>query len=40
MEKLKIAIQARGRLNEESMKLIKDSGISLTIGRRKLVSKR
>jgi ATP phosphoribosyltransferase len=38
MEKLKIAIQARGRLNEESMKLIKDSGISLTIGRRKLVS--
>ncbi len=38
MEKLKIAIQARGRLNEESMKLIEDSGIGLTIGRRKLVS--
>ncbi len=38
MEKLKIAIQTRGRLNEESMKLIEDSGIGLTIGRRKLVS--
>ena len=38
MGKLKIAIQTRGRLNEESMKLIEDSGIGLTIGRRKLVS--
>ncbi|WP_372950307.1 ATP phosphoribosyltransferase [Mariniphaga sp.] len=38
MEKLKIAIQTKGRLNEDSMKLIQESGIDLTIGRRKLVS--
>ncbi len=38
MERLKIAIQTNGRLNEDSMKLIRESGISLTIGRRKLVS--
>ena len=38
MEKLKIAIQTKGRLNEDSMKLIKESGIDLAIGRRTLVS--
>jgi ATP phosphoribosyltransferase len=38
MEKLKIAIQTKGRLNEESMKLIQESGIDLPVGRRKLVS--
>lgn len=38
MEKLKIAIQTKGRLNEESMKLIHEAGISLSIGRRKLVA--
>ena len=38
MEKLKIAIQTKGRLNEDSMKLIKESGIDLAIGRRTLVA--
>jgi ATP phosphoribosyltransferase len=38
MEKLKIAIQTKGRLNEDSMKLIKESGIELAIGRRTLVA--
>lgn len=36
--KIKIAIQTKGRLNEESMELIRESGIDLTVGRRKLVS--
>ncbi|MFW5755897.1 MAG: ATP phosphoribosyltransferase [Tangfeifania sp.] len=38
MEKLKIAIQTKGRLNEDSMKLIRESGIDLNMGKRKLVS--
>jgi len=38
MEKLKIAIQTKGRLNEDSMELIRESGIDLTMGKRKLVS--
>ncbi|MFW5823265.1 MAG: ATP phosphoribosyltransferase [Tangfeifania sp.] len=38
MEKLKIAIQTKGRLNEDSMGLIRESGIDLSMGRRKLVS--
>jgi ATP phosphoribosyltransferase len=38
MEKLKIAIQTKGRLNEDSMKLIRESGIDLAIGRRTLVA--
>ncbi len=38
MEKLKIAIQTKGRLNEDSMDLIRESGIDLTAGKRKLVS--
>ncbi|MBN1337723.1 MAG: ATP phosphoribosyltransferase, partial [Bacteroidales bacterium] len=38
MNKLKIAIQTKGRLNEESMKLILESGIDLPVGRRKLLS--
>ena len=38
MEKLKIAIQTKGRLNEDSMELIRESGIDLNMGRRKLVS--
>ncbi len=38
MEKLKIAIQTKGRLNEDSMKLIKESGINLAVGRRTLVA--
>lgn len=38
MEKLKIAIQTKGRLNEDSMKLIRESGIDLVIGRRTLVA--
>ena len=38
MEKLKIAIQTKGRLNEDSMELIRESGIDLNMGKRKLVS--
>lgn len=38
MDKLKIAIQANGRLNDDSIKLLNESGIEITIGRRKLVS--
>jgi ATP phosphoribosyltransferase len=39
MDKLKITIQKEGRLNDKSLKLIEDCGISLTQeGRRRLVS--
>ncbi len=38
MEKLKIAIQTKGRLNEDSMQLIRESGIELAVGRRTLVA--
>ena len=37
-ETLKIAIQTKGRLNEESMKLVSGTGIQLISGRRKLIS--
>ena len=36
--KIKIAIQTKGRLNEESMNLINEAGIGLSVGRRTLVS--
>ncbi len=36
--KIKIAIQTKGRLNEDSMTLINEAGIGLSVGRRKLVS--
>ena len=36
--RLKIAIQTKGRLNEDSMQLIKEAGIDLNIGRRTLVA--
>lgn len=36
---LKIAIQAKGRLNEQSMSLLADAGISASSGNRKLISK-
>ncbi len=36
--RLKIAIQTKGRLNEDSMQLIEEAGIDLAVGRRKLVS--
>lgn len=36
---LKIAIQAKGRLNEESMALLADAGISAASGSRRLISK-
>lgn len=36
--RLKIAIQTKGRLNEESMKLIQEAGVDLEMGRRTLVS--
>jgi len=38
MEKIKIAIQTKGRLNEDSMALINEAGIGLTVGKRKLVA--
>ncbi|HOI48741.1 MAG TPA: ATP phosphoribosyltransferase [Prolixibacteraceae bacterium] len=37
-EILRMAIQAKGRLNEGSMKLMEEAGIDLIIGRRNLVS--
>ena len=36
--RLKIAIQTKGRLNEDSVKLIEETGIKLTMGKRQLVS--
>jgi ATP phosphoribosyltransferase len=36
--KIKIAIQTKGRLNEDSMALINEAGIGLSMGRRTLVS--
>lgn len=36
---LKIAIQAKGRLNDDSMSLLSDAGISASLGSRKLISK-
>ena len=35
---LRIAVQTKGRLNEDSMELLKESGIKLTQGKRKLIS--
>ena len=37
-EVLKIAIQTKGRLNEDSLKLINESGINLPLSTRKLIS--
>ena len=36
---MRIAIQAKGRLNEESMELLRESGISIDAGRRLLLSR-
>ena len=36
--KIKIAIQTKGRLNEDSMALINEAGIGLSLGKRTLVS--
>ncbi len=36
--KIKIAIQTKGRLNEDSMNLINEAGIGLSVGKRTLVS--
>jgi len=36
--RLKIAIQTKGRLNEDSIELIRESGIDLAVGKRKLIS--
>lgn len=38
METLKIAIQTKGHLNEDSLKLISETGIKLTVGKRKLIT--
>ena len=36
---IRIAIQAKGRLNEDSMALLADAGIDVTASKRKLVAK-
>jgi len=36
--KIKIAIQTKGRLNDDSMNLINEAGIGLSVGKRKLIS--
>ena len=36
MEKLKIAVQKSGRLHEDSLKMLKDCGISIDNGRDQL----
>ncbi len=38
MEKLRIAIQKSGRLSEKSVSILKEAGISVTNGERKLIS--
>ncbi len=38
MEKLKIAVQKSGRLSEKSLELIREAGIALNNGERKLIS--
>ncbi len=38
MRKLKIALQKKGRLSDKSLELVKECGISLTNGNRKLLS--
>jgi len=38
MEKLKIAIQKSGRLSEKSVSILREAGISMTNGERKLIS--
>lgn len=38
MNKIKIAIQKSGRLSEQSLELLKEAGISLNSGERKLIS--
>ena len=35
---LKIAVQTKGRLNNDSLMLIRESGIDLSVGRRKLAA--
>ncbi|MGQ8336191.1 ATP phosphoribosyltransferase [Sunxiuqinia sp. A32] len=38
MTQLRIAVQTKGRLNEDSMQLIEEAGIKLNIGKRKLLA--
>ncbi len=38
MEKLRIALQKKGRLNEDSMKLLKEAGIKFNVGSGRLVA--
>ena len=38
MTQLRIAVQTKGRLNEDSMTLIKEAGIKLDVGKRKLLA--
>ncbi len=36
---IRVAIQTKGRLNEESLSLLRDSGLNLELSKRKLISK-
>ena len=38
MTQLRIAIQTKGRLNEDSMQLLAEAGISISLGKRKLLA--
>ncbi|MFV0507145.1 MAG: ATP phosphoribosyltransferase [Bacteroidales bacterium] len=38
MNRLRIAVQAKGRLNDKSMKLLEDAGIKVDVGSRKLLA--
>ncbi len=38
MTQLRVAVQTKGRLNEDSLNLIKEAGIKLTVGKRKLLA--
>ena len=38
MTQLRIAIQTKGRLNEDSMQLIDEAGIKINLGKRKLLA--
>jgi ATP phosphoribosyltransferase len=38
MEKISIAVQKSGRLSEQSLELLKESGVKLANGNRKLLS--
>ena len=36
---LRIAVQSKGRLNEDSMKLLEEVGVKLSVGKRQLLTR-